>query len=67
MEPRFPIYANIGRLEDTVAAVAAGADGVGLLRTELYCLDRNDAPTMKKDKHSIYTELFQPFAGQGCY
>jgi phosphotransferase system enzyme I (PtsI) len=58
-----PIYANIGRLEDTVAAVAAGADGVGLLRTELLYLDRNDAPTLE-EQTAIYTQLFQPFAGQ---
>ncbi|MBU6255088.1 MAG: phosphoenolpyruvate--protein phosphotransferase [Actinomycetales bacterium] len=58
-----PIYANIGRIEDTVAAVAAGADGVGLLRTELLYLDRNDAPTLQ-EQTAIYTQLFQPFAGQ---
>jgi len=58
-----PIYANIGRLEDTVAAVAVGADGVGLLRTELLYLDRNDAPTLE-EQTAIYTELFQPFVGQ---
>ena len=58
-----PIYANIGRLEDTVAAVAAGADGVGLLRTELLYLDRNDAPTLQ-EQTAIYTALFAPFSGQ---
>jgi glycosyltransferase involved in cell wall biosynthesis len=58
-----PIYANIGRIEDTVAAVAAGADGVGLLRTELLYLDRNDAPTLQ-EQTAIYTELFTPFNSQ---
>jgi phosphotransferase system enzyme I (PtsI) len=58
-----PIYANIGRLEDTVAAVAAGADGVGLLRTELLYLDRNDAPTLQ-EQTAIYTQLFTPFNGK---
>ncbi len=58
-----PIYANIGRLEDTVAAVNAGADGVGLLRTELLYLDRNDAPTLQ-EQTAIYAELFAPFSGQ---
>jgi phosphotransferase system enzyme I (PtsI) len=58
-----PIYANIGRLEETVAAVAAGADGVGLLRTELLYLDRNDAPSLE-EQTAIYTQLFQPFVGQ---
>jgi phosphotransferase system enzyme I (PtsI) len=58
-----PIYVNIGRIEDTVAAVAAGADGVGLLRTELLYLDRNDAPTLQ-EQTAIYTELFKPFNEQ---
>ena len=58
-----PIYANIGRLEDTVAAVAAGSDGVGLLRTELLYLDRNDAPTLQ-EQAAIYSALFAPFSGQ---
>jgi phosphotransferase system enzyme I (PtsI) len=58
-----PIYANIGRLEDTVAAVTAGADGVGLLRTELLYLDRNDAPTLQ-EQTAIYTQLFTPFNGK---
>jgi len=58
-----PIYANIGRVEDTVAAVTAGADGVGLLRTELLYLDRNDAPTLQ-EQTAIYTQLFTPFNNQ---
>lgn len=58
-----PIYANIGRLEETIAAVAAGADGVGLLRTELLYLDRNDAPTLQ-EQTAIYTQLFTPFNGK---
>jgi phosphoenolpyruvate-protein phosphotransferase (PTS system enzyme I) len=58
-----PIYANIGRLEDTVAAVAAGSDGVGLLRTELLYLDRKDAPTLQ-EQAAIYSALFAPFSGQ---
>ena len=58
-----PIYANIGRIEDTVAAVAAGADGVGLLRTELLYLYRTDAPTLQ-EQTAIYTQLFTPFNGK---
>ncbi len=58
-----PIFANIGRLEDTVAAVSAGADGVGLLRTELLYLDRKDAPTLQ-EQTAIYAELIKPFSGK---
>ncbi|MTB15659.1 MAG: phosphoenolpyruvate--protein phosphotransferase, partial [Actinobacteria bacterium] len=35
-----PIYANVGRFEDVNVAVESGADGIGLLRTELLYLDR---------------------------
>lgn len=58
-----PIFANIGRLEDTSAAVAAGADGVGLLRTELLYLERKEAPTLQ-EQIAIYSELIKPFGGK---
>lgn len=58
-----PIYANIGRLEETSVAVASGADGVGLLRTELLYLDRKDAPTLQ-EQTAIYSELIKPFIGK---
>lgn len=38
------VVANIGSLADARAAVASGADGVGLLRTELLVLDRETYP-----------------------
>lgn len=55
-----PIYANIGRQEDVQVALDAGADGVGLLRTELLYLDRKDPPTLE-EQTQIYTDLFAPF------
>ncbi len=60
---KIPIYSNIGRIEDTSLAVSAGADGVGLLRTELLYLDRNDAPTLQ-EQIAIYSEIFKSFNGQ---
>ena len=39
------VAANIGSVEDAVRAVAAGADGVGLLRTEFLFLERSTMPT----------------------
>ena len=39
------VAANIGSVEDAVQAVAAGADGVGLLRTEFLFLERTTMPT----------------------
>src|SRR6195952_5467992 len=38
------VVANIGSLADARAAVESGADGVGLLRTELLVLDRETYP-----------------------
>lgn len=39
------VAANVGSRPETEAAVANGADGVGLLRTELLFLDRAELPT----------------------
>ena len=58
-----PIYANIGRLSDIEVAINAGADGVGLLRTELLYLDRQTPPTLDEQRE-IYIQAFTPFAGK---
>ncbi len=42
---RIEIVANVGSVADARAAVAAGAEGVGLFRTEFLFLDRDTAPT----------------------
>ena len=42
---RVEIFANVGQLADAEAAMAANADGIGLLRTEFLFLDRADAPS----------------------
>ncbi len=41
---RIEIFANLGSVADAEAAVAAGAEGCGLLRTELLFLDRATPP-----------------------
>ena len=38
------IYANVGSIDDALAAVVHGAEGCGLLRTEFLFLDRESAP-----------------------
>ena len=58
-----PIYANIGRLADVDVAIKAGADGVGLFRTELLYLDRQTPPSLDEQRN-IYREAFRPFAGK---
>ncbi len=57
------INANVGRVDDVANAVKAGADGIGLLRTELLYLDRQTPPTTK-EQCEIYAAMFSPFSGK---
>jgi multiphosphoryl transfer protein len=41
---RIEVFANLGNIRDATAAVANGAEGCGLLRTEFLFLDRDSAP-----------------------
>lgn len=47
---RIEVFANLGSLADARAAVAAGAEGCGLLRTEFLFLDRAQAPTEEEQR-----------------
>lgn len=60
---KVPIYANVGRVEDVAVAIDAGADGIGLLRTELLYLGRQNAPSLA-DQRETYTKMFAPFKGK---
>lgn len=42
---RIEVVANIGSIEEAQAAMAQGAEGIGLLRTEFLYLDRSTAPS----------------------
>ncbi len=50
------INANIGNLEEAKLAAVNGADGIGLLRSELCFLDRKDLPT-EEDHYTLYKEM----------
>ncbi|MBU7584808.1 MAG: phosphoenolpyruvate--protein phosphotransferase [Nostoc sp. TH1S01] len=52
------ILANIGSIADVQAAVAGGAEGVGLLRTEFLYLSRNTAPT-EEEQLAVYQAIAQ--------
>ena len=57
---RVEVVANIGSVADARAAVANGADGIGLLRTELLVLDRDvwpDEDIQCDDLHRVFAEL----------
>lgn len=58
-----PLLANVGSPKDAAAAVAAGAEGVGLFRTEFLFLDASSAPSVEQQTAS-YTELLQAFPGK---
>lgn len=55
-DPVIPVRANIGSLEDAVAAAATSAEGVGLFRTELLYLSATSEPSREKQITS-YTEI----------
>jgi phosphoenolpyruvate-protein phosphotransferase len=47
---RVAIRANVGSLAEAVAAVEAGAEGCGLLRTEFLYLDRSEPPGTEEQR-----------------
>lgn len=52
------VFANIGSINDVQVAVANGAGGVGLLRTEFLYLDRTSAPT-EEEQLAVYQAIAQ--------
>ena len=57
---RVPLLANVGGPAEVPAAVAAGAEGVGLFRTEFLFLDRADAPTVE-EQVAAYRRVLDAF------
>jgi phosphotransferase system enzyme I (PtsI) len=58
-----PLLANVGTGADAVKAADAGAEGVGLLRTEFCFLDRDDEPTVE-EQIAAYSAVFAAFPGK---
>ncbi|MEH2336902.1 phosphoenolpyruvate--protein phosphotransferase [Nostoc sp.] len=52
------VFANIGSISDVQVAVASGAEGVGLLRTEFFYLERTNAPT-EEEQLEVYQAIAQ--------
>lgn len=48
---RIEVFANLGSTDDAAVAVAAGAEGCGLLRTEFLFLERETAPSEAEQAH----------------
>ena len=57
------LYANIGRPDEAAAAAAAGAEGVGLLRTEFLFMDRLCAPG-EDEQCAAYCRAAQAFGAR---
>jgi phosphotransferase system enzyme I (PtsI) len=55
-----PLLANIGRPGDLRAALAAGAEGIGLFRTEFLFLDR-DRPPDQAEQEAAYRTVLAAF------
>jgi len=58
-----PLLANLGKPEGAAEAVALGAEGVGLFRTEFLFLSSSQAPTVEQQRES-YTQLLSAFPGK---
>jgi phosphotransferase system enzyme I (PtsI) len=58
-----PLLANVGSLSNVQNAVAKGAEGVGLLRTEFMFLDAADAPTVD-EQVARYREILEALDGR---
>ncbi|GAB3553171.1 phosphoenolpyruvate--protein phosphotransferase [Arthrobacter tumbae] len=57
---RVPLLANVGSGADARKAAEAGAEGVGLLRTEFCFLDRETEPTVA-EQSVAYRQVFDAF------
>jgi phosphocarrier protein FPr/phosphocarrier protein len=60
---RIEVYANLGSLADAGAAVAQGAEGCGLLRTEFLFLERAAAPD-EHEQLARYQEIAAALGGR---
>ena len=57
------VAANIGAVEEATRAVQAGADGVGLLRTEFLFLEAESMPG-EEAQERVYTEIAERLEGR---
>jgi phosphoenolpyruvate-protein phosphotransferase len=59
---RVEVVANIGNVEGAQAALEAGAEGVGLLRTEFLYLERTHLPS-EEEQYQAYRAIVDVFGG----
>lgn len=59
---RIEVLANVGNARDAVAAIENGAEGIGLLRTEILFLSYTHIPSEKEQRQAI-SEVCVPISG----
>lgn len=57
------LCANVGNMEDVERALEAGADGIGLVRSEMLCMKEQEVPSEEK-QFQIYREILQKMNGK---
>ena len=57
------VYVNAGSIEDIRAAIAAGADGIGVFRTEFLFMDRASMPS-REEQRVLYRDALEICAGK---
>jgi phosphoenolpyruvate-protein phosphotransferase len=60
---RIEVFANVGSVAEAEAAVANGAEGCGLLRTEFLFLEREQAPT-EAEQTAAYQRIADALSGR---
>lgn len=60
-ETELAVAANVAGPDDVVRAAAAGADGIGLYRTEFLFSDRDEPPT-EDEQYEHYSEALRAFS-----
>jgi multiphosphoryl transfer protein len=59
---RVEVVGNIGKAAEATAAVEAGAEGIGLMRTEFLFLER-DTPPSEDEQYEAYSEMTRALHG----
>ncbi len=57
------LYANVGNVEEVKKAIDLGCEGIGLFRTELFYLDRDDYPS-EEEQYNTYVEAVRLLNGR---
>jgi phosphocarrier protein FPr len=60
---RIEIAANVANAKQASFAIEAGAEGVGLMRTEFLFLERNNAPD-EEEQYRVYREMTEVMGGR---